>query len=61
MGHLAFSEVQVDVLDANAALVFGHWKLERAADSPSGLFTLLFRQTAEGWRIIDDHTSSAEP
>ena len=24
-----------------------------------GLFTLLFRKTAEGWKIVHDHTSGA--
>ena len=60
MGVLKFSEVDVTVLDPKAALVLGRWRLERAQDAPSGLFTLLFRRTSSGWRIVHDHTSAAD-
>lgn len=59
MGHLTFSELAVTALSPDAALVFGHWRLARAHDAPSGLFTLLVRRTPAGWRIFADHTSSA--
>jgi beta-aspartyl-peptidase (threonine type) len=58
MGTLAFSDIQVTPLEKDA-LVFGHWRLQRNTEVSSGLFTLLFRQTPEGWRIVHDHTSSA--
>lgn len=61
MGTLAFSELAVTELSPDAALVFGHWRLTRAQDQPHGLFTLLVRRTAAGWRIFADHTSSASP
>ena len=61
MGTLAFSGLTVTELSADAALVFGHWQLTRAADSPRGLFTLLVRRTPAGWRIFADHTSAAAP
>ena len=60
IGHLTFSEINIDVLSRDAALVFGRWTLERVSDKPTGLFTLLFRKTTEGWRIVCDHTSSAQ-
>jgi ketosteroid isomerase-like protein len=60
MGVLKFSEVEVTVLAPDAALAVGRWQLERAQDAPSGLFTLLFRRTPDGWRIVHDHTSAAE-
>jgi ketosteroid isomerase-like protein len=44
----------------DAALAFGRWHLRREKDEMSGLFTLLFRKTQEGWRIVHDHTSAAE-
>jgi len=28
--------------------------------TPHGLFTLVFRKFPDGWKIIHDHTSSAE-
>jgi ketosteroid isomerase-like protein len=60
MGRLTFSDLEVSVLSPSAALVFGRWRLERVGDSPSGLFTLQFATTNGGWRIVSDHTSSAE-
>lgn len=59
MGVLSFSEIEITPLGSDSALVFGRWSLKREADAPSGLFTLLFRHTSEGWRIVHDHTSSA--
>jgi len=61
MGSLAFSELTVTELSPDAALVFGHWQLTRAADTPHGLFTLLVRRTPAGWKIFADHTSVATP
>jgi ketosteroid isomerase-like protein len=61
MGRLTFSDLEITVLSPRSALVFGRWRVERAADAPSGLFTLHFVHTKAGWRIAADHTSSAEP
>jgi ketosteroid isomerase-like protein len=58
MGRLDFSELEVTVLGSDAALASGRWRLQRAQDSPSGLFTLLLRHLGEGWRIVHDHTST---
>ena len=60
MGHLVFSDLDIRVLSADAALAFGAWKLEREHDQPHGLFTLQLRRFDEGWRIVHDHTSSAD-
>ncbi len=59
MGMLTFSELEITPLGRDAAIAFGRWHLKRDADEPSGLFTLLFRKTSDGWRIVQDHTSSA--
>jgi len=59
MGTLTFSEVDITVLAPDAAVVFGRYRLQREKDAPTGLFTLLFRKTGEGWRIVHDHTSAA--
>jgi ketosteroid isomerase-like protein len=59
MGVLDFSGVEITPLGSNAAMVFGRWHLKRDTNDFSGLFTLLFRQTADGWRIVHDHTSSS--
>ncbi len=60
MGTLTFSDLDTTVLSADAALVFGHWHLQtQDHGEPHGLFTLLFRRTPAGWRIVADHTSAA--
>ncbi|HYW70924.1 MAG TPA: nuclear transport factor 2 family protein [Pyrinomonadaceae bacterium] len=59
MGTLTFSDLEINVLSSDAALVLGRWRLKRANDEPHGTFTLLFRKTKAGWRIVHDHTSSA--
>ena len=48
MGRLTFSEVAVEPLGPEAAVVHGRWRLQRAQDEPSGLFTLLLRKNPEG-------------
>ena len=60
MGTLTFSELDITAASDDSALAFGHWHLKREKDEPSGLFTLLFRKTDDGWKIIHDHTSAAE-
>ena len=66
MGVLTFSDLEITVLSSDAALVLGRWRLQRVVTSsqridnePHGTFTLLFRKTKAGWRIVHDHTSSA--
>ncbi|MFZ0062139.1 MAG: nuclear transport factor 2 family protein [Pyrinomonadaceae bacterium] len=59
MGTLTFSDLETTVLNADTAMVLGRWHLQRSNDEPHGRFTLIFRRTKQGWRIIHDHTSSA--
>ena len=59
MGVLTFSDLEITLLSKDAALVLGRWRLKRANDEPHGTFTLLFRKTKAGWKIVHDHTSSA--
>lgn len=61
MGTLSFEEIDVRALGPDHALAFGRYVLERESDRPTGLFTLLLERRAEGWRIVHDHTSAAEP
>lgn len=60
MGTLVFDIRDVQLLSPPWALVFGEWRLQRAADEPWGLYTLLFRKTDAGWKVVHDHTSSGE-
>lgn len=61
MGTLTCTYHEIDVVAPDTAIVFGRWELQRAADRPWGLFTLVVKKTAAGWRVASDHTSSASP
>ncbi len=60
MGTLRFSDIEMRMLGPDYASVIGRFHLERAADAggeASGIFTLLFHKTGQGWKVILDHTS----
>ena len=57
MGTLTFSELNITWLSGDAALVIGRWRLASKDGKPQGRFTLLFRRTLDGWRIVHDHSS----
>jgi uncharacterized protein (TIGR02246 family) len=62
MGKTTFSELQARPLGADLAIVTGRFQLQRGAQwggDKSGLFTLVMRKGASGWRIIHDHTSAS--
>jgi uncharacterized protein (TIGR02246 family) len=59
MGTLTFSEIEITSIGKDGAIVLGRWHLKRISDEPHGRFTLVFRRTKKGWKIIHDHTSSA--
>jgi ketosteroid isomerase-like protein len=59
MGTLTFSDLEITLIGKESAAVLGRWHLKRASDEPHGRFTLIFRKTKQGWKIIHDHTSSA--
>ena len=60
MGKLSFFDLSVNLLGAGYASVTGSFHLIRATSAggdASGVFSLLFRRTPTGWKIILDHTS----
>ena len=59
MGTLTFADLEISRLGSDAAIAVGSWHLQRSQDEPHGRFTLIFRKTRQGWRIVHDHTSSA--
>lgn len=62
MGRLVFSELEIEPLAPDTAFARGRWGLTMPeGKTPGGLFTLVLRKFPEGWKIIHDHTSSAEP
>jgi beta-aspartyl-peptidase (threonine type) len=61
MGKLDFQDLNIDVLGRQAAFVRGSWHLTMPdGKQPHGLFTLVFKKMPGGWKIVHDHTSSAE-
>jgi uncharacterized protein (TIGR02246 family) len=60
MGTLDFSAVTVRNIGADYAVVTGRFHLARNAaggGDASGIFSLVWEKTPEGWKIILDHTS----
>ncbi len=62
MGQLAFTELETIPLSETAGVARGRWQLTFSdGTTTAGLFTLLMCRQANGnWRIVHDHTSSAE-
>jgi beta-aspartyl-peptidase (threonine type) len=59
MGKLEFEELVLRQPSPTLIIASGIWKLHRKSDIPWGRFTLLIEQKSVGWRIVYDHTSSA--
>jgi len=60
MGHLEFQDLTIDLLSRRAAVVTGRWGLTMSSGKhPHGFFTLVFKHMPGGWKIVQDHTSSA--
>ena len=60
MGRLEFLELGIRQVTGETAIATGAWQLTRAKDKPGGRFTLIVERKTEGWRIVYDHTSSAQ-
>jgi beta-aspartyl-peptidase (threonine type) len=57
MGKLKFSELHVELLGPDAAVVRGKWEVTTSKERVGGWFTLVFRKFPNGWKITHDHTS----
>jgi beta-aspartyl-peptidase (threonine type) len=58
MGKLEFSDLRIEMLGPQSAFVRGKFRLTLSnGKQPHGLFTLIFREFPEGWRIVHDHSS----
>ncbi len=60
MGRLVFEDLNIKLLSETWAEVHGRYRLYRDGDyaNATGLFTLLMKNTADGWKILHDHTSA---
>ena len=62
MGQLTFSGLEFRELGPKAYLVLGNWHLDRVSGNVGGVFSLVFQEFPDGWKIVHDHTSTvAEP
>jgi len=60
MGTLEFSDLKIRMLGSDYAVATGKYHLTRTAaggGDASGIFSLVWEKSAEGWKIILDHTS----
>jgi len=58
MGKLEFANLRVEMLGPEAAFVRGEFHLTMSdGETPHGLFTLVFREFPEGWKIVHDHSA----
>lgn len=57
MGQLEFDILSVEPMGTENFLVTGKWKLIRESDTPNGVFTLVWKQFDDEWKIVYDHSS----
>ena len=57
MGTLSFSDLDIEILSRDVALVLGKWHLKRADGNIGGIFSLVFQRIDGQWVIRHDHTS----
>jgi len=58
MGKLEFANLRIEMLGPEAAFVRGEFHLAMSdGKTPHGLFTLIFRKSPDGWKIVHDHSA----
>jgi uncharacterized protein (TIGR02246 family) len=60
MGKLGFYDLEIHAMGKDYAYVIGRWQLERGKEgggNVAGVYSLVFRRTAIGWKIVLDHTN----
>jgi ketosteroid isomerase-like protein len=60
MGTLNFTDIEITPLDPQISTVTGRYHLARTSSGggdASGIFSLVFKKTPAGWKIVLDHTS----
>jgi beta-aspartyl-peptidase (threonine type) len=57
MGTLTFSDVNVELLATDAALVRGKWEVKTSKETAGGWYTLIVKKFPDGWKVTHDHTS----
>ncbi len=57
MGNLTFNLISLEFLSQTSAFMIGKWSLERAENSVSGHFLLIWKKIEGNWLITADHSS----
>jgi ketosteroid isomerase-like protein len=60
MGQLSFSELEAHPISDTLAVCLGRYHLDRGrkdGGAADGMFSLVLEKSADGWKIILDHTS----
>src|SRR5262245_48317552 len=55
MGTLTFSDLEIRLLDPAVAIAVGQFHLKRSKEGggdANGIFSLVFKREAEGWKIV---------
>lgn len=60
-GSLRFFDMNIDRIADDAAMLIGHYRLDRPENPQEGVNTRLFRKIGGHWRITMNHVSSFEP
>ena len=68
MGQLKFDHIEISPLGDEHALALGQWHLVLTGkpkpgkpNQLGGVFSLVLKKTADGWKIVHDHTSQGQP
>jgi ketosteroid isomerase-like protein len=61
MGKLSFSNLRIVEINKGSAFCVGQFHLVKAepTGNADGVFSLVLKQTAAGWKIIHDHTTAS--
>jgi uncharacterized protein (TIGR02246 family) len=60
MGKLSFFDLEIHPMGKDYAYVIGKWQLARDKEgggNVNGVYSLVFRRTGIGWKIVLDHTN----
>lgn len=58
MGHLSFTDSQIEMLGDDAAVYTARWHLTfHNGQKREGLTTVICKLTKDGWKIVHDHSS----
>lgn len=60
-GRLRFSDIRVEMLAPDAAMLVSHYRLERSESPQQGINTRLMRKIDGRWVIALNHVSSYDP